>query len=112
MARTKLNQRSADRVAVPMDATGGRTPPSKVSMALLVMSIITALWAAAMLTPYGRIAYYFVFIYSEFYMGVITLVSLSITRRCCSIVFVQRCTTRAVTAIMPVVRCADCRSTR
>src|SRR5919107_6186211 len=79
MARTKLNRRSAGRVAVPMDATGGRTPPSKLSMALLVTSIITAVWAAAMLTPYGRIAYYFLFIYAEFYLGVITLVSLSIT---------------------------------
>jgi hypothetical protein len=79
MARTKLNQRSANRVNVPMGATGGRTPPSKLSIALLATSIITALWAAAMLTPFGRVAYYFFFLYSEYYMGVITLVALSIT---------------------------------
>ena len=79
MARTKLNQRSANRVAVPMGATGGRTPPSKWTIALLGVSIITAIWAAAMLTPFGRVAYYYFFVYSEFYMGVLTLVSLSIT---------------------------------
>jgi hypothetical protein len=79
MARTKLNQRSANRVAVPMGATGGRTPPSKWTVALLVVSILAAIWAAAMLTPFGRVGYYYFFIYSEYYMGVLTLVSLSIT---------------------------------
>jgi len=79
MARTKLNQRSANRVAVPMAATGGRTPPSKWTVALLVVSILAAAWAAAMLTPFGRVGYYYFFIYSEYYMGVLTLVSLSIT---------------------------------
>ena len=34
MARTKMNQRSANRVAVPMGATGGRTPLSKVTVML------------------------------------------------------------------------------
>ena len=57
MARTKLNQRSANRVAVPMGATGGRTPPSKISVAILAISIIAAVWAAAMMTPFGRVAY-------------------------------------------------------
>jgi hypothetical protein len=79
MARTKLNQRSANRVAVPMGATGGRTPPSKMTVALLALSIILAVWAAAMLTPFGRVAYVYVFLYSEYFMGVLTLVSLSIT---------------------------------
>jgi hypothetical protein len=78
MARTKLNQRSANRVDVPMGATGGR-PPSKISIAVLVVSILTAIWAAAMLTPFGRVGYYYLFAYSEFYMGVLTLVALSIT---------------------------------
>jgi hypothetical protein len=78
MARTKLNQRSANRVDVPMGATGGRPPP-KFSIAVLVLSILTAIWAAAMLTPFGRVGYYYLFAYSEYYMGVITLVSLSIT---------------------------------
>ena len=79
MARTKMNQRSANRVAVPMGATGGRTPPSKVTVMLLTTSIISAVWAAAMLTPFGRVAYVYFFAYSEYYMGVISLVSLSIT---------------------------------
>jgi hypothetical protein len=79
MARTKLNQRSANRVEVPMGATGGRTPPSAMTVALLALSIILAVWAAAMLTPFGRVAYVYVFLYAEFYMGVLTLVSLSIT---------------------------------
>ena len=38
-----------------------------------------AVWAAAMLTPFGRVAYVYFFAYSEFYMGVLSLVSLSIT---------------------------------
>jgi hypothetical protein len=79
MARTKLNQRSANRVAVPMGATGGRTPPSKMTVALLATSIVLAVWATAMLTPFGRVAYVYVFLYSEYFMGVLTLVSLSIT---------------------------------
>ena len=78
MARTKLSQRSASRVDVPMGATGGR-PPSKILIAMLVLSIITAIWAAAMLTPFGRVGYYYLYVYSEFYMGVLTLVSLSVT---------------------------------
>lgn len=79
MARTKLNQRSANRVAVPMGATGGRTPPSKLSVAILATSIVAAIWAAAMMTPFGRVAYVYVFSYSEYYMGVLTLVALSVT---------------------------------
>ncbi len=78
MARTKFNQRSANRVDVPMGATGGR-PPSKASIAVLAASILLAVWAAAMLTPFGRVGYYYFFVYAEFYLGVITLVSLSIT---------------------------------
>ncbi len=78
MARTKFNQRSANRVDVPMGATGGH-PPSKVSIAVLAVSILAAIWAAAMLTPFGRVGYYYFFVYAEFYLGVITLVSLSIT---------------------------------
>ena len=79
MARTKMNQRSANRVAVPMGTTGGRTPPSTMTVLLLATSIISAVWAAAMLTPFGRVAYVYFFAYSEFYMGVLSLVSLSIT---------------------------------
>ena len=79
MARVKLNQRSASREAVPMGATGGRKPPSKLEVTIFAISIIAAIWAAAMMTPFGRVAYVYVFLYSEFYMGVLTLVSLSIT---------------------------------
>ncbi|AGZ43711.1 ferric reductase-like transmembrane domain-containing protein [Actinoplanes friuliensis] len=62
-----------------MSATGGRTPPSKASYAVLGVSIVAALWAAAMLTSVGKYAYVYFFAYSEFYMGVISLVALSIT---------------------------------
>jgi hypothetical protein len=79
MARTKMNQRSASRVDVPMSATGGRTPPSMISFAVLGVSIIAAIWAAAMLTPAGQKGYVYVFAYTEFYVGVVALVSLSIT---------------------------------
>src|SRR4051794_1936375 len=79
MARTKMNQRSASRVDVPMGVTGGRTPPSKLTVALLAVCALSALWALAMLMPPGRVAYYYFFAYSEFYMGVLSLVSLSIT---------------------------------
>nr|WP_308129353.1 translation initiation factor III [Actinoplanes polyasparticus] len=43
------------------------------------MSVIAALWAVAMLTRPGRVGYVYVFYYAEYYMGVITLVSLSTT---------------------------------
>jgi len=79
MARTKMNQRSASRVDVPMSATGGRTPPSMITFAVLGVSILAAVWAAAMLTPAGQKAYVYVFAYTEFYVGVVALVSLSIT---------------------------------
>jgi hypothetical protein len=78
MARTKSNQRSANRVAVPMDSTGGR-PPSKITILIFATSIVAAVWAAAMMTPFGRVAYVYFFAYSEYYMGVISLVALSIT---------------------------------
>ena len=78
MARTKLNQRSANR-EVPMGATGGRTPPSKITVALFGISIVAAIWALAMMTSFGRVAYVYFFAYAEFYMGVLTLVSLSTT---------------------------------
>jgi hypothetical protein len=76
---TKMNQRSASRVDVPVSATGGRTPPSMMSYLVLGVSIVAAIWAAAMLTPFGKYAYVYFFAYSEWFMGVISLVSLSIT---------------------------------
>jgi DMSO/TMAO reductase YedYZ heme-binding membrane subunit len=78
MARTKNNQRSANRVAVDVGATGSR-PASKGAVAILAVSVLAAIWAVAMMTAPGRVGYYYFFIYAEFYMGVIALVSLSIT---------------------------------
>ncbi|WP_239163617.1 translation initiation factor III [Paractinoplanes rishiriensis] len=48
-------------------------------MLVLVLSVLAALWAVAMMTATGRVGYYYFFLYAEYYMGVITLVSLSIT---------------------------------
>jgi hypothetical protein len=62
-----------------MGATGGRTPPSKITVALFGTSIVAAIWALAMMTPFGRVAYVYFFAYSEYYMGVLSLVALSIT---------------------------------
>jgi hypothetical protein len=62
-----------------MGATGVRTPPSKITMALFGTSVVAAIWALAMMTPYGRVAYVYFFAYAEFYVGVISLVALSIT---------------------------------
>ncbi|MET8154121.1 translation initiation factor III [Actinoplanes sp. NPDC049668] len=64
---------------VPIDATGGRTPPSKIAYAVLGVSIIAAIWAAAMLTSAGKTGYVYFFSYCLYYMGVVCLVSLSIT---------------------------------
>src|ERR1700761_847492 len=78
MARTKNNQRSASRVAVDVGATG-TNPVSKLTVTVLAVSVIAALWAVAMMTPAGRVAYVYFYMYSEYYMGVLTLVALSIT---------------------------------
>src|SRR3954454_24083580 len=78
MARTKNNQRSASRVAVDVGATG-TSPTSKMTVTILVVSIVAAIWAVSMMTPPGRVGYYYFFLYAEYYMGVLTLVSLSIT---------------------------------
>src|SRR3954464_5525611 len=78
MARTKNNQRSASRVAVDVGATG-TNPVSKLTVAILAVCIVAAIWAAAMMTVPGRVAYVYLYTYAEFYMGVLTLVSLSIT---------------------------------
>jgi hypothetical protein len=78
MARTKNNQRSANRVAVDVGATG-TNPVPRSAVLVLVVSVLAALWAVAMMTPPGRVGYYFFFIYAEYYMGVIALVALSTT---------------------------------
>ncbi|MBB2944115.1 hypothetical protein FB565_003844 [Actinoplanes lutulentus] len=78
MARSKNNQRAAPRVAVEVGSTGTR-PASRAAIALVVVCILAALWSVAMMTTPGRVGYYYFFIYAEYYMGVISLVSLSIT---------------------------------
>jgi hypothetical protein len=78
MARTGNNQRSANRVAVDVGATGTK-PASKGAVLILVVSVLAAVWAVAMMTAPGRVGYIYFYMYSEFYMGVLTLVALSIT---------------------------------
>ncbi|MEU4626749.1 translation initiation factor III [Actinoplanes sp. NPDC023801] len=78
MARSKNNKASAPRVAVDVESTGSR-PASRTAVVVLVLSILAALWAVAMMTAPGRVAYYYFFAYADYYMGVIALVSLSIT---------------------------------
>jgi hypothetical protein len=78
MARTKNNQRSANRVAVDVGATG-TNPVSKGAVITLVVSVLAAIWAVAMMTAPGRVGYVYFFMYSEYYLGVVSLVSLSIT---------------------------------
>jgi hypothetical protein len=46
---------------------------------MLVVSVLAAVWAVAMMTAPGRVGYYYFFAYAEYYMGVIALVSLSVT---------------------------------
>ncbi|GLW31530.1 translation initiation factor III [Actinoplanes regularis] len=78
MARSKKNERTASRVAVDIGSTGkGNVPTGAVI--LLVVCVLAALWAVAMMTVPGRVGYVYFFTYAEFYMGVLTLVSLSIT---------------------------------
>src|SRR6188508_3351500 len=80
-ARPDSNERGASPTdaGVPMGATGGRTPPSKLTVALFGVSVLAAIWALMMLIPAGRVAYVYFFFYANFYFGVIALVSLSIT---------------------------------
>src|SRR4051795_11487464 len=78
MARTGNNQRSASRVAVDVGATGTK-PASKGAVLVLVVCVFAAVWAVAMMTAPGRVGYIYFYMYSEYYMGVLTLVALSIT---------------------------------
>ncbi|MFC7546104.1 hypothetical protein [Plantactinospora sp. GCM10030261] len=51
----------------------------RVAIAALVVSMLTAVWAGMMLTPIGQVVYITLFIVSEFYGGVLTLVTLTLT---------------------------------
>ncbi|MFI1988612.1 translation initiation factor III [Actinoplanes sp. NPDC020271] len=78
MARSKNKEGAASRVAVDIGSTGSRNVPTG-AVILLVVSVLAAVWAVAMMTAPGRVGYVYFFMYAEYYMGVLTLVSLSIT---------------------------------
>ncbi|PWR05113.1 hypothetical protein DKT68_28640, partial [Micromonospora acroterricola] len=77
MARAKQNQKAAT-VRTSASSRGVRTP-SRSATALLIASVLAALWAATMLTGAGQKAYAYGFFFTEFFAGVIALVSLSLT---------------------------------
>ncbi|GAA1634057.1 translation initiation factor III [Actinoplanes couchii] len=78
MARSKNNKAAPTRAAVDVGSTGVRTVP-KGAVAVLIICIVAAVWAVAMMTGPGRVGYYILFEYLKYYMGVVALVSLSIT---------------------------------
>ncbi|MFI5898178.1 translation initiation factor III [Actinoplanes sp. NPDC051513] len=57
----------------------GTKPASKGAVLILIVSVFAAIWAVAMMTAPGRVGYIYFYMYAEFYMGVITLVALSVT---------------------------------
>ena len=63
MARTGNNQRSANRVAVDVGATGTK-PASKGAVLILVVCVFAAVWAVAMMTAPGRVGYVYFYMYS------------------------------------------------
>ncbi|MGI5523140.1 hypothetical protein ACQEUX_19730 [Micromonospora sp. CA-259024] len=77
MARAQQNQKPAT-VRTSTSSRGVRTP-SRPAAAMLIASMIAALWAAIMLTGAGQTAYAYGFFFTEFFAGVIALVSLSLT---------------------------------
>ncbi|MEV4657860.1 hypothetical protein [Micromonospora sp. NPDC049301] len=77
MARAKQNQKAAT-VRTSASSRGVRTR-SRSATALLIASVLAALWAATMLTGAGQTAYAYGFFFTEFFAGVIALVSLSLT---------------------------------
>ncbi|WP_233583671.1 ferric reductase-like transmembrane domain-containing protein [Micromonospora sp. CV4] len=77
MARAKQNQK-APPVRTSASSRGVRTR-SRSATTLLIASVLAALWAATMLTGAGQKAYAYGFFFTEFFAGVIALVSLSLT---------------------------------
>nr|MDT0660673.1 hypothetical protein [Micromonospora sp. DSM 115978] len=77
MARSRQIQRQPEIPRSTSSRSG--TVRSKPALALLIGSVLAAVWAVAMLTPAGRLAYVYLFVYLEFYLGPVTLVSLSLT---------------------------------
>ncbi|MFC6023479.1 hypothetical protein ACFP2T_45900 [Plantactinospora solaniradicis] len=76
MARTRQIQRAS----IPKSFTSrGSTPRPKGALAVLVVSVLAALWAAAMLSPIGSLINAYMFVFIVFFAGPVTLVSLSLT---------------------------------
>ncbi|MGC4854201.1 hypothetical protein ACLQ24_12600 [Micromonospora sp. DT4] len=77
MARAKQNQKAAE-VRTSTSSRGVRIRSRSATM-LLIASMLAAFWAATMLTGAGQMAYAYGFFFTEFFAGVIALVSLSLT---------------------------------
>ncbi|WCN80211.1 ferric reductase-like transmembrane domain-containing protein [Micromonospora sp. LH3U1] len=77
MARAQQDQKAAT-VRTSASSRGVRAP-SRSATALLIASVLAALWAAIMLTGAGQTAYAYGFFFTEFFAGVISLVALSLT---------------------------------
>lgn len=77
MARAQQNQKAAT-VRTSASSRGVRTP-SRSAATMLIASVLAALWAAVMLTGAGQKAYAYGFFFTEFFAGVISLVTLSLT---------------------------------
>ncbi|MET8233013.1 hypothetical protein ABZS77_20320 [Micromonospora sp. NPDC005298] len=77
MARAQQNQKAAT-VRTSESSRGVRTR-SRSATAALIASALAAVWAATMLTGAGQTAYAYGFFFTEFFAGVIALVSLSLT---------------------------------
>lgn len=72
--------RQLEQPAVPRSVSSrSGTTRSKPALAALIASALVAFWALTMLTGVGRIAYVYVFVYLDFYIGVVSLVSMSLT---------------------------------
>ncbi|TDC73593.1 hypothetical protein E1193_25250 [Micromonospora sp. KC606] len=77
MARAKQNQK-AEAVRTSTSSRGVRTV-SKSSMALMAASVFGLVWAGMEMSGSGAAMYAYGFVFTEFFAGVVTLVSLSIT---------------------------------
>ncbi|RQX06791.1 hypothetical protein DLJ59_04010 [Micromonospora inaquosa] len=77
MARAQQDKKAAT-VRTSSSSRGVRTP-SRSAGALLIASVLAALWAAIMLTGAGQTAYAYGFFFTEFFAGVVSLVALSLT---------------------------------
>ncbi|MEV6367595.1 ferric reductase-like transmembrane domain-containing protein [Micromonospora musae] len=77
MARVKQKQK-ATPVRTSTSSRGVRVS-SGSAMTVLIVSTLATLWAAVMLTGAGQRAYAYGFFFTEFFAGVVTLVSLSLT---------------------------------